>query len=46
MKESQKIILNSTVLYVIAFLLTTIIHEFGHTIIGYIYGSNPILHHK
>ncbi len=46
MKESQKIILNSTVLYVIAFLLTTIIHEFGHAIIGYIYGSNPILHHN
>ena len=46
MKESQKIILNSTVLYVITFILTTIIHEFGHAIIGYINGSNPILHHN
>ncbi len=46
MKEKQKIILNSTILYVIAFLLTTIIHEFGHAIIGLINGGEPILHHN
>ncbi len=46
MKEKEKIILNSTVLYVTAFLLTTIIHEFGHAIVGFINGSNPILHHN
>ncbi len=45
MKE-KKITLNSIVLYVIAFLLTTIIHEFGHAIIGLINGSKPILHHN
>ncbi len=46
MKEKQRIILNSTVLYVITFLLTTIIHESGHAIIGLINGSEPILHHN
>jgi len=46
MKENQKISINSTVLYVIAFLLTTIIHESGHAIIGLINGSEPILHHN
>ena len=34
MKEKQIIFINSTVLYVITFLLTTIIHEFGHALIG------------
>jgi len=46
MNENQKIIINSTVLYVITFLLTTIIHEFGHAIVGVINCSQPILYHN
>ncbi len=46
MKQNRIIFINSTVLYVIAFLLTTIIHEFGHAFIGLIHGSQPVLHHN
>jgi hypothetical protein len=46
MKENQILILNSTVLYVLAFLLTTIIHESGHAFLGYINTSEPVLHHN
>ncbi len=33
-------------LYVTAFLLTTIVHEFAHGIIGGMNGSNPVIHHN
>ena len=46
MKEKQIIALNSTVLYVIAFLITTIIHEFSHALAGVINASDPVLHHN
>ena len=46
MKENQIIIINSTVLYVLAFLLTTIIHESGHAVLGYINHAEPVLHHN
>ena len=46
MSEKNIITINSAVLYVLAFLLTTIIHEFMHAIIGSSFGSNPILHHN
>jgi len=46
MKEKHIIALNSTVLYVIAFLITTIIHEFSHALAGVINGSDPILYHN
>lgn len=46
MKEKQFIVLNSAVLYVVAFLLTTIFHETGHALMGYFSGSRPVLHHN
>lgn len=46
MKEKQFIVLNSAILYVIAFLLTTIFHELGHALAGAHFGSQPVLHHN
>ncbi len=46
MKEKQFIILNAAILYVIAFLLTTIFHELGHALAGAHFGSQPVLHHN
>jgi len=40
------LILNSAVCYVLAFLLTTVLHECGHAIVGSILGSGPVLHHN
>jgi len=45
-KEQLQFIINSTVLYVLAFVVTTFIHELAHAIVGLINGSNPILHHN
>jgi len=38
--------INAAVLYVSAFLVTTIIHEFGHALAGMYFGSNPVWHHN
>ncbi|WP_299668159.1 hypothetical protein [uncultured Polaribacter sp.] len=46
MNEINKITMNSTLLYIIAFLLTTIIHEFMHAFTGWSFDSNPVLHHN
>ncbi len=46
MKEKRNVILNSTILYIIAFLITTIIHEFSHALAGVLNGSEPVLHHN
>ena len=46
MKEKLLIVLNSAILYVIAFLLTTIFHELGHALAGAHFGAHPILHHN
>ncbi len=42
----NRIAVNSTVLYVIAFLFTTILHESFHALFGILYGSQPVLHHN
>lgn len=41
-----KITINSTALYVIAFLVTTILHESFHTLFGVLFDSHPVLHHN
>jgi hypothetical protein len=46
MNEKNVITVNSAILYVLAFLLTTIIHEFLHAIIGLFFMSNPIIYHN
>ncbi len=38
--------LNSTAIYVLAFLVTTVIHELAHALVGYLCGSGPVLHHN
>lgn len=38
--------INSAVLYALAFLLTTILHELGHAFTGALLGSEPVLHHN
>lgn len=42
----KAIVFNSMLLYVTAFLLTTIAHELAHGITGAMNGSNPVLHHN
>ena len=44
--EKWKISGNSVLIYVIAFLLTTIFHELAHAVAGSIKGSDPVLHHN
>jgi len=46
MKERVYIIINSTILFIMALLLTTILHELAHAIIGYVNQSNPVIHHN
>lgn len=43
---SKLLVVNSAVCYVLAFLLTTVLHEFGHAIVGSVLGSHPVLHHN
>jgi len=43
---SKLVVLNSVVCYVLAFLLTTMLHEFGHAVVGSLLGSSPVLHHN
>lgn len=38
--------LNSALLYIAAFLLTTIIHELAHAIVGAMNDSDPVMHHN
>ena len=40
------LVIHSTVCYVLAFLLTTVLHEFGHAIVGALLGSSAVLHHN
>ena len=40
------LVVNSAMCYVLAFLLTTVLHECGHAIVGSILGSGPVLHHN
>lgn len=42
----HRLVVNSVVCYVLAFLLTTVLHEFGHAIVGSFLGSHPVLHHN
>jgi len=44
--EKYSITLNSVILYVIAFLITTMIHEFAHALVGLFHQSDPVLHHN
>src|SRR5690606_30347715 len=44
--EKLNIAINSAVLYITAFLATTLIHELGHAVTGKILGSDPVLHHN
>jgi len=46
MKEKLFVTINSAVIYVIAFLITTIIHELSHAFVGMINDSGPVLHHN
>lgn len=41
-----KLVVNSTVCYLLAFLLTTVLHECGHAVVGSLLGSGPVLHHN
>jgi hypothetical protein len=43
---SRLLVLNSAVGYVLAFLLTTVLHESAHAIVGAVLGSSPVLHHN
>jgi len=46
MKQKLNITLNSSVLYILAFLITTIIHELSHAFFGLLNNSEPVLYHN
>lgn len=45
-KALKNIFLNSTLAFVSAFVITTLIHEFGHFISYLIFGATPTLYHN
>ncbi len=45
-KPLKNILINSTLAFVSAFVLTTFIHEFGHYISYLLFGANPTLFHN
>ena len=45
-KSHRNIFVNSTLAFVSAFIITTIIHESGHYIASYLFGSQPKLYHN
>jgi hypothetical protein len=45
-KQRFNLVINSTILFITAFLLTTILHETAHAIAGWMADSQPILHHN
>ncbi len=45
-KSLKNIFVNSTLAFVSAFLLTTLIHELGHFISYYLFGAHPVLFHN
>lgn len=42
----NRLVINSAVCYVLAFLITTFLHEVGHALVGAWFGSHPVLHHN
>jgi len=46
MKQKLNITINSAVLYILAFLLTTILHELTHAVFGLLNHSDPVLYHN
>ncbi len=46
MNQKINLTINSTILYLMAFLITTIIHELSHAFIGMLNHSDPVLHHN
>ncbi len=45
-KSKKNILINSTLAFVSAFLITTILHESGHFIVYYLAGAKPVLYHN
>ena len=45
-KSHRNIFVNSTLAFVSAFIITTIIHESGHYLASYLFGSQPKLYHN
>lgn len=47
MQTSFRILfINSSLAFVSAFIITTVIHESGHFILYFIFGAQPVLHHN
>ncbi len=45
-KALRNILINSTLAFISAFIMTTIIHEFGHYLSYLVFGANPTLFHN
>lgn len=45
-KSFKYILINSTLAFVSAFIITTIFHEFGHYLAYLFFGSNPTMYHN
>ncbi|MGI9532219.1 hypothetical protein [Lutimonas sp.] len=46
MTERTTIIIHSSLCYVLAFMFTTIIHEFAHAFTGWLSNSHPVMYHN
>ena len=46
MSERSNITIHSAICYVMAFMFTTIVHEFAHAFSGWISHSDPIMYHN
>lgn len=45
-KSLRNTLINSTLAFISAFFMTTFIHEFGHFISYYLFGTHPVLFHN
>lgn len=46
MRETSNITVHSAICYVMAFMFTTIVHEFAHAFSGWLSSSDPIMYHN
>ena len=45
-KNVANVFINSTLAFVVAFFITTFVHEFGHFFAYSVFGANPVMFHN
>lgn len=46
MKKLRAVTINSTLIYITAFIMTSALHESSHALVGSVFNTNPVLHHN